>query len=410
MDLLGWLIFLFALLFSVMLHETGHFVTAKKFGMKCTRYFIGFGPTIWSTQRGETEYGVKAIPLGGFVKIVGMTSMDEVDPEDEPRSFRRAPGWQRLIVLAAGCFMHFVLAAVLIFGLALGIGIENDNTAQLGVVATCVPATEQALTSGAACTAHDAKSPAVLAGLKVGDTLTSFDGVQVSNWNQLASVIKDAKPGAAVTIGVVRDGKPLTLHTRLAAVSGRTGGYLGVAPAAVFQPTGPIGAISYVGSGFAQEITGSAHALAQLPSAVSTLFAKCPTGAASLRAHAPCRAQTAAGNVTSVYGLAQDTGQAVAANVGWQYKVSFILLLVASLNIWVGLLNLLPLLPLDGGHIWAVLWEMIRGRWARVRGRPNPGLVDYRKLLPVSFSIFLVLCLFSALLILADIVNPVNIG
>ena len=108
MDLLGWLIFLFALLFSVMLHETGHFVTAKKFGMKCTRYFVGFGPTIWSRQRGETEYGVKALPLGGFVKIVGMTSMDEVDPADEPRSFRRAPGWQRLIVLLAGSFMHFV--------------------------------------------------------------------------------------------------------------------------------------------------------------------------------------------------------------------------------------------------------------------------------------------------------------
>ena len=115
MDLLGWLIFLVALLVSVMLHESGHFVAAKGFGMKCTRYFIGFGPTLWSTWRGETEYGIKALPFGGFVKIVGMTSIDEVDPEDEPRSFRRAPGWQRLIVLAAGSFMHFVLAAVLIF-------------------------------------------------------------------------------------------------------------------------------------------------------------------------------------------------------------------------------------------------------------------------------------------------------
>ena len=138
MNLLGWLIFLFALLFSVMLHETGHFVTAKKFGMKCTRYFIGFGPTVWSRQLGETEYGVKALPLGGFVKIVGMTSMDEVDPADEQRSFRRAPGWQRLIVLLAGSFMHFVLAFVLIFGLALTIGVENDNTTKLGTVATCV--------------------------------------------------------------------------------------------------------------------------------------------------------------------------------------------------------------------------------------------------------------------------------
>jgi membrane-associated protease RseP (regulator of RpoE activity) len=165
----------------------------------------------------------------------------------------------------------------------------------------------------------------------------------------------------------------------------------------VFQPTSPIGAIGYVGTGFSQVITGSAHALAQLPSAVPTLFAK-------------DRSQTAGGNVSSVVGAARETGQAVAANVGWQYKVSFVLLLVASLNIFVGVLNLLPLLPMDGGHIAVVLWEMFRGWIARLRGRANQGLVDYRKLVPLSFSIFLVLCFFGALLILADIVNPVNIG
>ena len=397
MDLLGWLIFLFALLFSVMLHESGHFVAAKKFGMKCTRYFVGFGPTVWSTRRGETEYGIKAFPLGGFVKIVGMTSLDDVDPEDEPRSFRRAPGWQRIIVLSAGSFMHFVLAFGLIFGLALGIGIEKDNTTQLGTVATCVPPTEQALTSGAACTAKDAKSPAALAGLKVGDKLTSFNGVKVSNWTQLSNAIKDAKPGAGITLTVVRDGKPLTLHTKLAAVTGRSGGYLGIAPATVFQPTGPIGAISYAGTGFSQVITGSADALGQLPKAVPQLFAK-------------DRGSTAGGSVTSVVGAARDTGQAVAANVGWEYKVSYILLLIASLNIFVGVFNLLPLLPMDGGHIAVVVWERIRAWLARLRGRADPGLVDYRKLVPVSFSIFLVLVVFGFMLILADIVNPVNIG
>jgi membrane-associated protease RseP (regulator of RpoE activity) len=397
MDGLGWLIFLFALLFSVMLHETGHFVAAKKFGMKVTRYFVGFGPTIWSTRRGETEYGLKALPLGGFVKIVGMTSMDDVAPEDEPRSFRQAPGWQRLVVLAAGCFMHFVLAAVLIFGVAIGIGIENDNTTQLGTVASCVAPNAKALENGFSCTAKDARSPASIAGLRVGDQITSFDGVKVDSWTQLTGVISDVKPGTAVTFTVERDGRPLTLHGTLASVPGRGGGYLGIAATTVIQPTGPIGAIAFVGSGFSQEITGSAHAIAQLPSELSQLFNK-------------DRGQTAGGNVTSVVGLAQDTGQAVAANVGWQYKVSFILLLVASLNIWVGILNFLPLLPMDGGHIWVVVWEMIRGRWARVRGRPSPGLVDYRKLIPVSFSIFLVLCFFSALLIIADIVNPVNIG
>jgi membrane-associated protease RseP (regulator of RpoE activity) len=395
-DLLGWLIFLFALLFSVMLHETGHFVTAKKFGMKCTRYFIGFGPTIWSRQRGETEYGVKALPLGGFVKIVGMTSMDEVDPADEPRSFRRAPAWQRLIVLLAGSFMHFVLAFALIFGLALTLGIENDNTTKLGTVAACVPPSQQALTDGASCAAGDAKSPAVLAGLRVGDTITSFNGVKVHNWTQLANVIKGVKPGSTVVIVVDRGGRPLTLHSTLAAVPGRAGGYLGVAPVA-FQATGPLGALRYAGSGFSQVITGSAQTLAQLPNAIPKLFAS-------------DRSQTAAGNVGSVLGAARDTGQAVAANVGWKFKVTFVLLLIASLNIFVGVFNLLPLLPLDGGHIAVVVAERIRAWYARLRGRPDPGLIDYRKLAPVSFSVFLVLLVFGTMLILADIVNPVNIG
>ncbi|HWG02132.1 MAG TPA: site-2 protease family protein, partial [Trebonia sp.] len=329
MDLLGWLIFLVAILVSVMLHESGHFVAAKRFGMKCTQYFVGFGPTLWSTRRGETEYGIKALPLGGFVKITGMTSLDEVDPEDEPRSFRQAPAWQRLIVMVAGVFMHFVLGFVLIFALAVGIGIENDNTTQLGTVATCVPASRSALLSDANCTASDAKSPALLAGFKVGDRVTSFDGTRVTSFTQLSSLVKDMKPGTPATFTVVRDGKPLTLHTRVAGVPG-WGGYLGVATTMVFQPTSPLGAIKYAGSGFSQTITGSVSAIGALPAAIPKLFSK-------------DRSQTAAGNVTSLVGAARDTGDAVAANVGWEYKVSFVVLLIASLNIWFGLLNILPL-------------------------------------------------------------------
>ncbi len=397
MDLLGWLIFLFALLFSIMWHEAGHFLTAKMFGMKVTEFFVGVGRTVWSTKRGETEYGVKLIPVMGFNKIVGMTSLDEVEPEDEPRSMRRHPRWQRLIVMAAGSFMHFVLAFFLLFVVAAGIGIENDNTAQLGTVAACVPQSESALTNGAACTASDPKSPAILAGLKVGDQVTSFNGVKVSNWTQLSNVIKDAKPGSVVEITVQRDGRPVTLHAKLADVSGRSGGYLGIAAATVFQPASPLGAIKYAGTGFSQTITGSASALGQLPSTIPKLFAK-------------DRSQTAAGNVTSLVGAARDTGQAVAANVGWEYKVTFVLLLIASLNIFVGMFNLLPLLPMDGGHIAVVIWEWIRSAFARLRRRPDPGLVDYRKLVPVSFSVFMVLVFFSMMLILADIVNPVNIG
>jgi membrane-associated protease RseP (regulator of RpoE activity) len=156
-------------------------------------------------------------------------------------------------------------------------------------------------------------------------------------------------------------------------------------------------AVTYGGSLFWQVLDGSAHALAQLPAAIPDLFAK-------------DRGSTPAGNVSSIVGAANATGQAVAAPVGWQDKVSFILLLIASLNIFVGAFNLLPLLPLDGGHIAIVVYERIRSRIARWRRRPDPGLVDYMKFIPVSFSVFSVLVVIGVILILADIVNPVSIG
>jgi membrane-associated protease RseP (regulator of RpoE activity) len=397
MDLIGWVIFLVALLFSVMLHETGHFVLAKKFGMKCTRYFLGFGPTIWSTQRGETEYGIKALPLGGFVKIIGMHSLDDVDdPADEPRSFRAHPGWQRILVLCAGSFMHFVLAFLLVFGLALGIGIENDNTTQLGTISTCVAANTTQLNNGT-CTASDQASPAKLAGLRLGDQVTAFNGKPVSNWTQLGNEIRQAPAGSDAAITVKRGRQTLTLHATLASVSGRSGSYLGIAPAIVFQTVNPIRAADYAGTTFGQVIVGSVKAVGALPAALPKLFSK-------------DRGNTAAGQVSSIVGAARDTGQAVAANVGWQFKVSFVLLLIASLNIFVGAFNMLPLLPLDGGHVAVVVWERIRAWFARLRKRPDPGLVDMAKLLPASFSIFMIIMVFGILLVLADIVNPVNIA
>jgi membrane-associated protease RseP (regulator of RpoE activity) len=396
MNLIGWVIFIVALLVSVMLHETGHFVLAKKFGMKVTRYFVGFGPTIWSTWRGETEYGIKALPFGGFVKIVGMHSLDDPDdPADEPRSFRNKPASQRIAVLAAGSAMHFLLALVLIFGLALGVGIANDNTTQLGTVAACVPTNVTALNNGT-CTGSDPISPAKQAGLQPGDTVVAFNGHPVSSFTQLGSAIRAAPAGSTVTITVRRDGKLVTLHTRVAGVSGRSGSYLGVAPAVVFQVASPLGAIEYAGTTFGQVLSGSARAVAALPGALPKLFAK-------------DRSSTAAGQVSSVVGAAEATGSAVGSNAGWQYKVSFVLLLIASLNIFVGLFNLLPLLPLDGGHIAVIIFERIRAWLARLRGRPDPGLANMARLLPVSFSLFMILMFFGVALILADIVNPVTI-
>ena len=146
--LLGWVIFVAALLISIMLHEAGHFATAKKFHMKVTQFFVGFGQTLWSRTKGETEYGVKALPFGGFVKITGMTALEDVDPADEPRSFRRQPGWQRVVVLAAGSFMHFALAFILLIVLAVGIGLANDSSTKIGAVSACIPPTVTAFDKG----------------------------------------------------------------------------------------------------------------------------------------------------------------------------------------------------------------------------------------------------------------------
>src|SRR5215813_8376729 len=149
--LLGVFIFVVALLISVMLHEAGHFTTAKLFGMKATQFFVGFGQTLWSRRKGETEYGIKAIPAGGFVKIVGMTDLEDVDPADEPRSFRRKPAWQRIIVLGAGSFMHFVLALFLLFVVAFGVGQANANTNVISSITRCVPASATALNRANPC-------------------------------------------------------------------------------------------------------------------------------------------------------------------------------------------------------------------------------------------------------------------
>jgi membrane-associated protease RseP (regulator of RpoE activity) len=396
MSLLGWVIFVVALLFSVMLHETGHFVAAKKFGMKVTQYFIGFGTTLWSTKRGETEYGIKALPFGGFVKITGMTSMDEVDPADEPRSFRRHPAWQRLIVLFAGSFMHFVLALVLLFLVAGAIGLESSsNTAQVGSLIPCVKATARASASGT-CTATNPVSPARAAGLRAGDTIVSFDGKAVSNWTALTDDIRATPANRSVPIVVERGGHRLTLHVTPVKAPGQANPELGIYEAVAFDRYNPARAVTYAGSMFGTILTGSVKVIGQLPSAIPHLFAK-------------NRASTSAGQVTSVVGAGEITGDVVSASVGWQVKVDYVLLIIASLNIFVGAFNLLPLLPLDGGHIAVVIYERIRSWFARLRGRSDPGLVDMTKLIPLSMGVFAILVFFGLILILADLVNPVRI-
>ncbi|HXP19389.1 MAG TPA: site-2 protease family protein [Streptosporangiaceae bacterium] len=387
---IGVLIFVVALLVSVMLHEAGHFVTAKIFGMKATQFFVGFGTTLWSRRRGETEYGVKALPVGGFVKITGMTTMDEVDPADEPRSFRSKPGWQRSIVLAAGSFMHFVIAFVLLWILAVGVGLSDQNSTTVSVL-PCVPTKQQA-----ACAQGDPKSPAVLAGLRPGDKIIAIAGQPVHNWTQLGEVIKEQPAGTPVAFTIVRGKRQLNEKITLASVSWRKGAYLGVQPVQVYTRIGPFSAVSYAGSQFGSIVSQSVTALGRIPRAIPYLFAK-------------DRANTPGGQVSSMFGAASITGQVVAANFGWQQKATIVLLIIIEVNIFVGIFNLLPLLPLDGGHLAIVLFERARAGWARLRRRPDPGLVDIQRLIPVSVGVFALLVALGLLLIAADIFNPVTL-
>jgi membrane-associated protease RseP (regulator of RpoE activity) len=393
--LLGVVIFVVAVLISVILHELGHFLTAKKFGMKVTQFFIGFGQTLWSTRRGETEYGIKALPFGAFVRITGMTTFDEVAPEDEARAMRNKPRWQRAIVMVAGSFMHFALAFVLLIILAIGVGIANTNTTVIGSVASCVPASAKALAQGS-CKNSQGTAPAKTAGIKSNDKIIAIAGQEPRNWVKLGTVIRAQPAGKPVPVTVVRNGKVLHLTVIPASVPGRHGSYLGIDEALVFQRASPLGAVTFAGSAFGQVLTGSAQAVAKLPAAVPDLFAK-------------DRSKTPAGNVSSVVGVANIAGQAVQAGGGWKITVSDLLLIIISLNIFIGAFNLLPLLPLDGGHLAVIVYEQVRAWFARLRGKPDPGLADLQKLVPVSVGVFALLIGLGVLLMAADIFNPVHL-
>jgi membrane-associated protease RseP (regulator of RpoE activity) len=358
--------------------------------MKATQFFVGFGTTLWSTRRGETEYGVKALPVGGFVKITGMTILDDVDPADEPRSFRAKPGWQRAIVLASGSFMHFMIAFVLLFILAVGVGVADQSGTTVSVL-SCVPAKEQAN-----CVQGDPRSPAALAGLRPGDKIVSVDGQRVHNWNQIGNAIKRHPAGSQVPFTIQRGGREITKQVTLTSVSWRKGSFLGVSPIVVYSRDGPISGVTYAGSQFGSIATQSVTALGRIPKAIPYLFSK-------------NRAATPGGQVSSMVGAANITGDVVAANIGWQQKLSVVLLIIIEVNIFVGIFNLVPLLPLDGGHLAVVFYERVRAWLARLFRRPDPGPVDIKRLIPVSVGVFALIVAFGLLLIAADILNPLSL-
>jgi membrane-associated protease RseP (regulator of RpoE activity) len=387
--LIGAAAFVLALLLSVMLHEAGHLLTAKRFGMKASQFFVGFGATLWSRRRGETEYGIKAIPLGGFVKIIGYTPLEKVDPADEPRAFYRQPASRRAVVIVTGVVMNLLLAFLLLIVLAMAVGLPDGGKATTVVrrVSPCVAAT-------ATCTARDPESPSRKAGLRVRDRIVSFAGRPVRDWDQLAAAIRDAKPGSTVAVVVERSGARVTLPVTVAEVGGH--GYFGLEPALRTHRLGPVRAVRFSVRFMGEMVVSVARVVVDIPHAIPKLFSH-------------DRASTPGGQAGSVVGGAEASGQVFSSSDTWQEKIGTFILLVASLNLFVGLLNLLPLLPLDGGHLAVVCYERVKARVFLLRGRPDPGPVDMAKLMPVTYVVVMVLVGLGVLLILADVINPLKL-
>ena len=391
---LGVLAFVVALLISVMIHEFGHFFFAKKFGMKVTEFFLGFGYKIWSFTRGETEFGVKAIPAGGYCRIVGMSTEEELSPEDEPRAFVKASAPRRLVVLGAGSVSHFIIGFFLLFVIFFGIGVSTT----LPVVDQVLPCLNTSATSSA-CTAGATASPAKSAGLLPGDRILSINGKVVNDWSSDIQIIRNSA-GKPVSLQINRSGQSLSLFVtpKQVTVSGKSYGMLGIISKIGLQREGVVTSLHDTWSLGSNFFSTSIKSLISLPSKVPTLFRQTFLGA-----------KRDANGLVGVVGVAQATA-ATASDRALSFgdKLETFLLIIASLNIFVGIFNLLPLLPLDGGHMAIAIIDGIRRSSARRRGRPAPAPIALEKLMPLTAVVFIFLVGLSLMLLAADIFNPVH--
>jgi membrane-associated protease RseP (regulator of RpoE activity) len=380
MELLGILAFVVALLFSVMVHEFGHYITARKYGMWVSEFFVGFGKRIWSVQRGETEFGVKAIPAGGYCKIEGMSPNDEMPQGQEERAFYKASSGKKLIVLGSGSFLHFVLGFVLLFTLFAGIGTNQV----LPVINEVVP-----------------NSAAQAAGVQAGDEVVSINGKRVTEWYKDVEVIRESQ-GAELTLVLNRNGEEVVITTaaRLTDIDGTKRYVLGIVNEVGLERSGVLVSIknsATVTKGFLVE---SVKSLGKLPEKIPALWG------ATVRGE-----ERDANGLVGVVGVARVSGEAVGSDkLTPMERLATFVLIVASLNIFVGVFNLLPILPLDGGHMAVAIADSIRAFFARLRGRPRPAPIDVTVLTPITMVVFVVLATLTLLLLVADVINPVTLN
>ncbi|MEU6697389.1 site-2 protease family protein [Pseudonocardia sp. NPDC046786] len=429
--IVGIAIFFVGLLISIAWHELGHFATARWFGIKVPEFMVGFGRTIWSVKRGETEYGIKAIPLGGYVRMIGMLppapgrgrlgrsrrtgpfqglmddaraqSQMDVLPQDVDRQFWTRSPWKRIVVMFAGPFMNLILAIALFAVLLMGVGQATDGTRIRDVSECVVPASVAATQQIEQCPVDAPPTPAAAAGLLPGDRILSFAGrdVEEAQGQQLREAIRVAsgptpivvdRDGERVATSVdIIDNEVLDFQDPTRTV---TAGFIGVSLLPDYVRQGPGAVATEIGS----MIVRSGEAITQIPERIPAVF-----GAAFLGE------EREPDSPVGVVGVSRIGGEILAQeNVPWQQDVSLFLGLLAAVNISLFLLNLLPIPPLDGGQIVPAIWESIKRNTARALRRPDPGPVDAARLLPVAYVFVIVFLGFSLLLAIADIVNPVR--
>jgi membrane-associated protease RseP (regulator of RpoE activity) len=442
---LGVLVVVIGVALSIALHEIGHLVPAKKFGVKVTQYMVGFGPTVWSRKRGETEYGIKAIPLGGYVRMIGMLpprpgdkpgelrtlstgrfsqmvdqaradSMEEVQPGDEDRVFNKLNPAKKIVIMLGGPMMNLVIAAVLLTGVITLYGLPQVAP-KVGLLSACVPTAAPTLqVPQPKCRPGDPVAPAKAAGLREDDRIVSVDGRAVTTWDQVSGAIRDSK-GRSMTWVVQRGDQKLPVTITPAVLERATYDDQGNAVARDGKLV--LASMGFAGITPGQELVKTP--IAQAPKFVwdrtvdtASIIVRIPEKMAGVVQAAFGSDERDPNGPISVVGVGRIGGEVAALDIpadegGNWLKIAQLILLIASLNLALFVFNLVPLLPLDGGHVAGALWEAVKKGWARLRNRPDPGFVDVAKGLPVAYGMSLVLITMSVLLIYADIVKPIKL-